>query len=545
MDKTNSGRFENGGNSNYPILFWLRQRFNANGTYVIHPILIGLYPVVSLVAVNISQMPLQGSLRACLILLGITLALLLLLSFVLHGIHRAGVLTSFYLLIYFSYGNILIFLLKKNWLQSTIGRPDILIVIIFVLLVFVSIVIFRARSDFLSFTKILNFASVILILLPIYTIINFLYINRSSGLSWPSPDQIVYAKSPQNELANPDIYYIILDAYARADVLNDLYLYDNSELIDFLKAKGFYVAENSHSNYIQTALSISSSLNMEYLDFIPSTYGSTSQTRYPLIHLIEDNQVHKFLKDNGYQTTAFQTGYDLTNLYNAEHFVKNGEPNNLEEKFLNGSLSFLFFPTMNQDKRRNSIQNIFGYLENVPVSDQPNFVFAHIISPHPPFIFGPNGEPRTSNTWFQDGSYYPEGPDDYIPKYRDQLRYVSKLLEETVNKILSKPGRKPVIIIQSDHGSGAYLDWNSAENSCIRERTSILNAYYFPDQDTSILYDSITPVNSFRVVFNTFFDAQLDLLKDKSYYSGWDTPYQFVDVIDHLEYCPVLGSENW
>ena len=38
---------------------------------------------------------------------------------------------------------------------------------------------------------------------------------------------------------------------------------------------------------------------------------------------------------------------------------------------------------------------------------------------------------------------------------------------------------------------------------------SILNAYYFPGGRYEGLYEAISPVNSFRVVLNTFFGAKL------------------------------------
>ena len=47
----------------------------------------------------------------------------------------------------------------------------------------------------------------------------------------------------------PDIYYIILDGYVRDDVLKDLFAYDNSGLIEYLRGRGFFVAEQSRSNY--------------------------------------------------------------------------------------------------------------------------------------------------------------------------------------------------------------------------------------------------------------------------------------------------------
>ena len=69
-------------------------------------------------------------------------------------------------------------------------------------------------------------------------------------------------------------------------------------------------------------------------------------------------------------------------------------------------------------------------------------------------------------------------------------------------------------------------------NTDLVERMSKLNAYYFPARKYEGLYGKITPVNSFRVVLNTYFGANLELLPDRSFFSTWSEPYHFIDVTD-------------
>ena len=79
------------------------------------------------------------------------------------------------------------------------------------------------------------------------------------------------------------------------------------------------------------------------------------------------------------------------------------------------------------------------------------------------------------------------------------------------------------------------LDWRSVENTNIEERMSILNAYYFPDQEYSHLYPDITPVNSFRIILDQYLGTNLGLLEDRrSYFSLMETPYDFVDVTSEV-----------
>ena len=69
----------------------------------------------------------------------------------------------------------------------------------------------------------------------------------------------------------------------------------------------------------------------------------------------------------------------------------------------------------------------------------------------------------------------------------------------------------------------------------LKESMRIFNAYYFPGGNER-LYDSITPVNSFRIIFNSYFGADYPLLEDKNYFTNHRHPYNFVDVTDKVKY---------
>jgi hypothetical protein len=48
-------------------------------------------------------------------------------------------------------------------------------------------------------------------------------------------------------------------------------------------------------------------------------------------------------------------------------------------------------------------------------------------------------------------------------------------------------------------------------------RYKILNAYYLPEDGSQNLYSAITPVNSFRLIFDTYFGSNYGLTHDTSY----------------------------
>ena len=160
------------------------------------------------------------------------------------------------------------------------------------------------------------------------------------------------------------------------------------------------------------------------------------------------------------------------------------------------------------------------------------FVFARIVAPHPPFIIDQNGTDLTPDypyTIFY-ASHFPDSQDKYIEGYVNQTLFLNAMLEEIITSILERSEDQPIIIIQGDHGPRLLLDWVHYEKSCMAESTSILNAYYFPKHESEQLYPSISPVNTFRVIFDTYFGADLEMLPDKSYYSPIDTPYDFFEV---------------
>lgn len=179
---------------------------------------------------------------------------------------------------------------------------------------------------------------------------------------------------------------------------------------------------------------------------------------------------------------------------------------------------------------------ILEQLNMVPSLESPKLVFAHITAPHPPFVFGPNGEPRPAKS-FKDGNYYEGTTQEYIEGYRGQVAYLNQRLVEIIDHILENSDPEPIIILQADHGPGAYLNWDSVEATCLQERMSILNAYYLPGQDCDQFPEAITPVNSFRLIFDRYFNTGVGFTSDQSYFSLWSAPYELIDITDSIDSC--------
>jgi hypothetical protein len=105
----------------------------------------------------------------------------------------------------------------------------------------------------------------------------------------------------------------------------------------------------------------------------------------------------------------------------------------------------------------------------------------------------------------QQGNYTPEQLHYNGKGYIPSLEYTSKEMLVIIQTLLNSSKVKPVIILQADHGM-------ATTNGVIHNE--ILNAFYFPDGNYSRLYPTITPVNTFRVVLDQFFQRNYPLLGD-------------------------------
>jgi len=358
------------------------------------------------------------------------------------------------------------------------------------------------------------------------------------------PASVPQAAAPAS--ARPDIYYIVLDGYGSSETLRRLYGFDNRDFLGTLEATGFYVARRSLANYSQTALSLASSLNLRYLNEFS---GRDSTDLRPLAWLIRDSALERELRRYGYAIYAFQTGYPFTNLEGADHYIK---PSRGLSDFQNQLFNLTpvplalrrLAPAGLHDLHRARLLFIFDRLAELGPRPGPKFVFAHIVAPHPPFVFDADGAPRSPARpiSFVDGSHFMASGtvEEYVRGYRGQAIFVSRRLEKTLEAILAGSPSPPVVIVQGDHGPGSRLDQDSVAGTDLAERMGILNAYHLPHLShlpggaADLLDAEISPVNTFRVVLSQYVGAHYDRLEDRSYFSIRDRPYEFVDVTARL-----------
>ena len=496
--------------------------------WIFYPILIAIFPVLSIYSANLSILPLRMILRPILVVIFVVGVIWFLFRVIVRDTGRAAAGTAALSILSFFYGAF------GRLLKALIIPHEYRFLIWCAFTVFIAFLAIRM----FRWHRLLNILSAVLILVTFGQISNGLFHSmRARSLSRES-----LGTTGQTGADRPDIIYIILDGYGRSDALKRALGFDNGSFIEGLEQRDFFVAKDSRANYCQTELSVGSSLN---LDFIPAVTKLTAKDvdRDPLDEVIDHNAAAQYLRSKGYSFDVITTGFPPLQFDSADVNLQTRAGMSMIEAALIQLTPLAkdsFAMNSLQSQRRESLLNAFDELSALSVkSIKPRFVVVHILAPHPPFVFGASGEPLPPKSafGFWDGSDYMEHvstPNDYRNGYIEQATFIGKKVLQSLDIILAGSGKEPVILVQGDHGSKLRLDQNSLVKTDLNECFPNLMAYYVPDSIRSHLYDGITPVNSFRLVFNGLFGEQLSPKPDRSWYSTRPLPYAFTEVTSQL-----------
>lgn len=527
-----------------------------------HPLLIGQIPLLTLWVGNRYEVGLAELVRPAAIVLGLSLVLWMLTAWAMKSLTRAALPVSVLLFGFFHF-DIIVHLNSS----LTRGAPNNIALLISAF-VFLAIGVIST----LGIVRILARPRAIRICTSFLNVISILVIaalliqparDATTGAAgdpteagttstptipggWPAAGVAMHTTPRPARL--PDVFYIILDGYARSDVLREIYDYDNRDFLDHLRKKGFFIASGSTSNYCQTFLSLSSSLNCRHHNWLARNSVPANAVHASLRH----STVLATLKQHGYRFVSYASNYSLTDFPDADVF--RGPPTSswrpdFDALLLSKTPLRLVKPAWSKatgrppktdryaELRQRTLFTL-GDLGRIARGPSPQFVFAHVVCPHPPFVFGMNGEdvsPHDVPYVSTDGSFYQSyygGMADYVSGYRAQVAFISRLAEQAIDSILENAPEPPIIILQADHGAGSRwtCDSDDPAQSDLKERFGILNAYYLPGSADHGLYETITPVNSFRIVLNSYFGTRLEPLPDENYLSSVASSYEFVNV---------------
>ena len=543
---------------------------------VLTPFIITAYPVLYMLSANVGLVDFSDIVLSLLLYETITLIILLVLKKAFESTERTVFLTSVVVIIFFTYGHV----------YALVGAPWghwVLLPLVLTIVWLAVRVSSRKRKWLPDVIQSMGLAFSGLVLVAVGSVIYYgVTVNTVKGLSIDGalgvlglnevdlsivdPELLDADVSHEIEEGSvlPDIYYIILDEYANSNTLMQMHGFDNSPFLDTLRQRGFFVAEDSRTNYPATFLSLASSLNMDYVNFL-SGHEPDFRIAY---HLIDENRVSAILRELGYQIVYFPSIYYVTNgmesadiTYRIEREVPvlGVEYSNFDLVLFNttllGSLLDSSAEYDIQDDYRETTLHALDNLRFVPETDGPKFTFAHLTVPHRPYIFTADDAPALPDGLVVDGrvvgegSYAPYTAESNIPAYLEQINFINRAIVSVVDEILAKSDVPPIIVIQSDHGhrmqgEPGVDDWGPAE---IYEYVfPILNAYYLPGYDGPAIAPDITPVNTFRLILDHYFGTDLGIIEERSFYPEDYFSYDFTEVTDGVirEVPPAPGAEE-
>jgi hypothetical protein len=320
-----------------------------------------------------------------------------------------------------------------------------------------------------------------------------------------------------DDATHPDVYYVILDGYARADALATHYGFDNGPFVQALRDRGFMVAEKGTSNYPYTYLSLGSSLNERYL-----TDDIARGVPYQAyLALIRSAIVPQRFRERGYRYDLVRSAWAGTSGSPLADQVLGPEPaigTEFEVAILDGSLLRGLVP---QPSIADYHLAAFSALEAVAADPGPTFTLAHIVAPHPPYVLDRDGNVVLDTAALRGAWGGAANERGYI----EQMRFVNDRVLQVIDRILAASTTRPIIVLQGDHGSwSSRFERGVALHDVEAERMSILNAYLVPDGVAALLLPDITPVNTFRAIDRGLFGEPVDLLPNERRYGPGGPP---------------------
>lgn len=503
----------------------------------VHPLLVAVWPVLFLYGQNVGELRLTDLVVPLAAIVALTIVALLVGAQLMGDGRRAALIVSGIALALLLYGHVaglLGPLGPRPWMQQ-IGWALLGVVVI--------VAAVRIRRDRLAgMTRGLNVIGAILVAVSLVTIVpaELARVRPGTGVAAP---QIGGSQG-----TGRDIYYLVFDRYGSARSLQLLYDIDDEPFLDRLRDRGFEVLADSHANYVRTTLSLAATLNLDYLDDLVAAQDPGSGDYGPINDRLADHAVGRFLRERGYQYIHVGSGYGPTDTSPiADRNPRVGEPSDFQAALIDSSALpaiahrlGIIRSTPDRERRYRVTNFELDTLDRLATEPGPKFVFSHMLIPHPPYIFARDGSFVTDEG---------EAAQSRSDAYGDQLLYLQTRIAALVDRLLDRPdAEQPIIILQADEGpyparygrDADHFDWATATPDELEIKYGIFNAMYLPGAERGTVSPTLSSVNTFRLVFDRYFDADLPLLPDRSFTSASRLrPYDLTEITGRL---PSLGD---
>jgi hypothetical protein len=484
----------------------------------VHPWLFAVFPTLSLAVHNWDEIDPRWILRPLLIGIALTAVALSVLQVATRRWDVARVITAPAMMLVLTYGDL------YQGLRDALYNPSMGLNRYLIPAVGLTGMAFawgvrrlglRATNETLSFV---SASMVIMALLPLV------------GRTWIDDFKPIIGKRRSASAGSPvpNVFVIMLDAYGRNDVLRDYFDFDNHVFLDGLKKRRFLVVPDSRSNYTHTIQSLASSLNVAYLDSTLTRASKDNRSTRVLVRMIKGNQVMRTFQASGYSTINLASPWLVTARFVAadSNLSVGGQFSRaqFESMLLSRSVLGAFvaqYASLHLATYREALDFALERAAELAASKRPIFAFAHVLAPHPPFVFDSLGNrPDRAVDLY---SYEQNGGAAYV----NEIRFLNKRILGLVDSILARSATPPIILIHSDHGPASAPAWLRSKSAFGEERTSNLVLVYAPVTWYGDFYPGISLVNVYRVLLNRALGQGLEMLPDSSFDSDPLKPLNF------------------
>lgn len=354
-----------------------------------------------------------------------------------------------------------------------------------------------------------------------------------------APAQVTGVQNPVGAVAlnsHPDIVLVVLDGYARDDVMQDFYEFDNSPFLESLREQGFDVAARSVANYSITHLSIPAMLNMSYIHPDGSAVGNADLS-YLAGEISGSNDFVELLKNEGYTYIHGEGDHWVNRCGDKVDLCLPGPSLDITGWALLQRTPFGGFlygdtgdPTTYLNVER--IEDLENWPTTISGVESPSFSFVHVQLPHPPLFINSSCsvriDPLLDGRILNDGRIAPERVNLRKQAWIEQVECAN----DTITQFIASLDPETVVVIASDHGPDSVFQFepNAADltDDQLYERYSTLTAVRLPESCRGSLPDDVDTVNTFRVVLSCITDDEIPLLETRSYLGGFGGPIQEV-----------------
>jgi hypothetical protein len=501
------------------------------------PLLFAVAPTLALYAGNIGQAVFSDAILPLVAMVVLTGLLLPACALAYRSALKGAIGLSLWWWVVFSYGHVARVIGKYSIAGHNLGNPKLLLPVTAAVLVLGAIALKRTRNEPRFLARVLLVFVIATLAASAFTIVRTRAARKPFSAASVVPDEPLLAGEVKRK---PDIFYIIFDRYASQSTLISRYGYDNGPLLDYLRGRGFYVADDSRANYLVTAQSLASSLNMCHLAPLTDVAGRESSDWLPVFDLLADYRLRRFLSSEGYRYVHVGPDWSPTamNRY-ADDNVRYAVVPEFTKLLVSTTAAYPILYRLGLDnpdlEKYRRIQYQLDVLATLPGREpEPLFVFAHFLVPHNPYVFDRDGSYQTPAQAAARGE-----PACFVA----QVAYLDGRIRALADSLTAAypPENPPVIVIQGDEGpypartQPREFEWSQASNEEFSEKMRILNAIYAPGCEDR-LYPSLTPVNTFRILLNCYFGTRLEPLPDRSYsYRNLSRLYDFIDVTERVD----------